>query len=142
MEDDAGRMARNERIGKSERVENLSYDEWYRRYVNIVDERSDKAYNKYKRFYSDKSLNNHFLKHSSDYPDFNVKEYLNRAIELLNSDISDVVLGFDSEDGFVYRYDIITNDLVIGKKDKYISTLFKPERGRDYYNEQFKKYKK
>ena len=142
IDEETGRLARNPKTGKSERTESLKYDEWYKKYVDVVDEKVDKGYNKYKRFYSDKSLNNHFLKHSSDYPDFNVKEYLNRAIELLNSDISDVVLGFDSEDGFVYRYDTITNDLAIGKKDNHISTLFKPERGMDYYNEQFKKYKK
>ena len=49
--------------------------------------------------------------------------------------------GFTGKDGFVFRYDVKTNALAIGHPGGSISTYFKPEDGREYWDEQIKLHK-
>ena len=46
----------------------------------------------------------------------------------MNTDIE----GFIDNEGFIFKYNKVTNDFAIGRPDGKISTLFKPEEGIEY----------
>lgn len=89
-------------------------------------------------FSSEELLNNHFTKHSSDYSNYSQSDYLNRARELLSSQVSETILGFTGTNEKVYRYDTQTGDFAVLNKSKTIATLFKPKQGIKYWEKQVK----
>lgn len=95
-------------------------------------------------FSSEKSFKKHYKKHVEkqfSYGKISENEYLQKARTLLSSNIDDVnILGFKTHSGFIFRYDVNTNDLAIGRPDYKISTMFKPEDGMLYYVAEFEKY--
>ena len=70
-----------------------------------------------------------------------INDYLNRAKNLLNAKINKNIEQFISKNGWVFRYNKITNELAIAKPDGIIETLFRPAEGINYWIEQIKKYK-
>ena len=70
-----------------------------------------------------------------------IDEYLNQAQTLLNKEISGCIDGFISKEGWVFKYNKITNELAIAKPNGIIETLFRPTEGINYWINQIKKYK-
>lgn len=118
------------------KIESESYNEFKEMYEASVTKST------YSNFASDAKLEIHFTKHSSDYPGYSKEDYVSRASELLNTSVSDDVLGFTDSTGFVYRYDIANNDFAVGHFEGAISTLYKPTKGIEYYKEEYEKYAK
>jgi len=92
-------------------------------------------------FSSEKKFNKHIEKHLKEYGDTSEKEYLETARKLLAEPIGKDIEGFASKNDFVFKYNKITNDFAIGRADGYISTLYKPKEGYDYWLDQIKQYK-
>lgn len=92
--------------------------------------------------FNPKRLQKHLNDHLGEYPGFTADEYVNQARNLLNSPVSGAVEGFTSTKGFVFRYNNVNNDFATGKPNGTIETLFKPERGREYWVDQIEKYGK
>lgn len=90
--------------------------------------------------FSPKGIERHFSKHAKDYGNISEQEYVNMAKELMNAQISKNIKGFVSEDGWVFRYNEITNDFATAKPNGVIETLFKPKKGKIYWERQIKKY--
>jgi pyocin large subunit-like protein len=58
----------------------------------------------------------------------------------INSKIGGNIEGFTSKDGWVFRYNKLTNEFATAKPDGIIETLFKPKNGYEYWLEQIKLY--
>lgn len=121
-----------------DKVNNIHYSTIKNGKMNIV---NDKEYWKNATFSSEKKLNRHLKSHLKEYKGYTAEEYINRARELLSLDLNSEIDGFVDKDGFVFKYDIINNDFVIGRPDGYISTLFKPDNKIMYWENQKKYYK-
>ncbi|EPY6430690.1 hypothetical protein L1S24_07785 [Clostridium sporogenes] len=93
-------------------------------------------------FSSEKKFNKHIEKHLSEYENITEEKYLDIARKLLAAPLSEDIEGFISEDDFIFKYRKSTNDFSIGRKDGYISTLFKPKDKYDYWLQQVKDYKR
>lgn len=93
-------------------------------------------------FSSEKKFNKHIEKHLSEYENITEEKYLDIARKLLAAPLSEDIEGFISEDDFIFKYRKSTNDFSIGRKDGYISTLFKPKDKYDYWLQQIEDYKK
>lgn len=93
-------------------------------------------------FSSEKKFNKHIEKHLSEYENITEEKYLDIARKLLAAPLSEDIEGFISEDDFIFKYRKSTNDFSIGRKDGYISTLFKPKDKYDYWLQQIKDYKR
>ncbi|WP_460265234.1 minor capsid protein [Clostridium sporogenes] len=93
-------------------------------------------------FSSEKKFNKHIEKHLSEYENITEEKYLDIARKLLAAPLSEDIEGFINEDDFIFKYRKSTNDFSIGRKDGYISTLFKPKDKYDYWLQQVKDYKR
>ena len=91
-----------------------------------------------KGFKNKQALNNHWNNHGNQYPGFTKEQYEARALELIESPVSDAVLGHIDGNGIVIRYDKEMNDFVKGHPSKGIYTMFKPDDGIKYYLKQKK----
>jgi hypothetical protein len=92
-------------------------------------------------FASDK-LDKHFAKHAKEWGAGNITKtsYLKRARSLLNSNVCGDIKGLTTKEGWVFRYNARTNEFATAKSDGTIETLFRPNRGMDYWNEQVRIY--
>ena len=90
----------------------------------------------------DKHYEKHIVQKKEWDPPISKEAYAERATELADKPVGGSIEGFTSKEGYVFRYDQETNELVTIKPDGTIETMFKPERGYDYYLEQLKKYGK
>lgn len=111
-----------------------------------VDNSDDLGYNDYSEaeFKTEKLFDKHFKDHGNQYRGLSKEEYKNRARNLLNKNTSTDILGFDNKNGFRFRYEIKTNDFAIGRRTKdgiSISTLYKPDRKKEYYYDQIEKFR-
>lgn len=88
-----------------------------------------------KGFKNKQALNNHWKDHGNQYPGFTKKQYETSALALVESPVSDSVLGHIDGNGIVVRYDKKTNDFVKGRPSRGIYTMFKPDEGLKYYLE-------
>lgn len=126
------------------------YQNIYKKSSTYIDDYSNIDYTKTKdtngnkwlnaEFSSEKLFNKHFKKHSSEFGDINKEEYLQKARELLAAPADKNIEGFKTELGFIFKYNNATNDFAIGREDGYISTIFRPEEGLKYWEEEKKKY--
>jgi RHS repeat-associated protein len=97
--------------------------------------------------FAEEMLENHYTKHVikkaewSQNGSLSQNAYLNRARNLLNSDIGGRIDGFTSKEGWVFKYNIQTNEFATGKPNGIIETLFRPKDGINYWNEQIKLFK-
>lgn len=99
--------------------------------------------NEFKNGFSEKNLEKHFDKHSDEYVNrlkgFTKETYNETALELVQSAVSEDIVGYRTENGAVVRYQISTNDFVKGYPNRGIATMFKPKDGYKYYMRQLKK---
>ena len=70
-----------------------------------------------------------------------MQEYLKKTQDLLNSPIGGDIEGFVSKNGYTFRYNKVTNEFATAKPNGTIETLYRPERGLEYWLEQIVKYK-
>ncbi|CCI85340.1 hypothetical protein C5L33_001326 [Lactobacillus pasteurii] len=90
-------------------------------------------------FPTKKSYDGHYETHRSEFGDITKEEYQQMAAELLAEPVSDDILGYDTGERRV-RYDIKNNIFVLGNSEaKNITTMFKPDEGRDYYDGEYAK---
>lgn len=92
-------------------------------------------------FSTQKKFDKHIEKHLKEYGDITPEDYVNIARDLLAASLSNDIEGFISKDGFLFKYQISTNDFTIGRPDGKISTLYKPIKGYDQWLEEIEKYK-
>lgn len=90
--------------------------------------------------FSPKLLNDHFEKHKNEFSDIDLETYKNSAKILANSEIKDNILGFTTDNGFVFRYDKEKNEFTTIKPSGIIETYFKPKKGYEYWEVQVNKY--
>lgn len=90
--------------------------------------------------FSPNSIDKHYEKHAKEFEDITIDVYKKQARDLLNNEISDNILGFTNENGFVFRYDKIKNEFATSKPSGVIETYFKPKENIKYWEEQVKKY--
>lgn len=91
-------------------------------------------------FSSKKRYKTHIEKHLHEYGDILEERYIDKARELLSTDLSEDVEGFVDNEGFIFKYRKSTNDFAIGRADGKISTLFKPVDGIKYWEGERIKY--
>ncbi|MDI1435403.1 SpvB/TcaC N-terminal domain-containing protein [Polyangium sorediatum] len=98
-------------------------------------------------FASQEHLDHHFNKHArrkNEWGTGNITKegYAKRARNLLNTEPvpGGDVLGFTSEGGFRFRYNVRTNEFATAKADGTIETLFRPTTGMAYWMEQVEKH--
>ncbi len=95
-----------------------------------------------KGFANKQKLNNHWNNgrtHKDEYKADGIKtakQYEQRAVELLESGTNDNVLGHMDKSGNIIRYDKVKNDFVKGNTQKGVFTMYKPDNGQKYYDEQ------
>lgn len=85
-------------------------------------------------FKSDKLLNEHFLKHGSQFDYATKEEYAAGANAVIKN--PKALHKNEKEDGDDVFYVEDTDEFVILSTDGYIRTYFKPEKGTDYFNRQ------
>ena len=61
----------------------------------------------YSTFSNDKKLQSHINKHLQEYPNFTKNDYVKKAHNLLKAKPNEHTEGFYSENGFLFKYDII-----------------------------------
>lgn len=66
-------------------------------------------------------------------------QYAKRALQLVQSAMSDTILGYKTSENEVVRYDKVTNDFAKGHPEKGIKTMFKPDDGEEYFKRKLKK---
>lgn len=95
--------------------------------------------NEFKRGFDAYNLADHWYggngmhSHKDEYPNMTMRQYADRALNLIQMPTSDNILGFKTKSGKVARYDIKENDFVIGSPKTGINTMFKPKRGIEYF---------
>ena len=62
-------------------------------------------------------------------------QYAERAMTLIQSPVVKGILGYKNAKGQVARFDTETGDFVKGHPDKGIATMFKPARGKEYFDD-------
>lgn len=141
---DSKRAARSGN-GKTYNVHaDMSYTEWYNKTVkdstngtniNDVHVKPSESHHFAKAgFVSKQKANNHWNKHGANmYPKMDKTSYLNLAVRLVESAVSENILGHTDKDGNIIRYDVKNNDYVKGHPDKGIYTMFKPDDEQKYY---------
>lgn len=106
----------------------------------IYNERISGTYWKNATFASDRSLKTHINKHLKEFDNISEEEYLQKARDLLNAELSDNIKGFMTQQKLIFKYDVKNNEFVIGSNKGFISTYFKPKPGIKYWEGETKKY--
>ncbi len=94
-----------------------------------------------RNFRSAQKLSNHWKDHKDDYAKDGIEtkeQYLKRALSLLESPTNENILGHADSHGNVIRYDKEKNDFAKGNPKRGVTTMFKPNEGKLYYDNQLK----
>lgn len=121
---------------KSKYFEELKQSNRYK----IYNERISGTYWNNATFASEKLRNKHIDKHLKEFDDLSEEEYLQKARNLLNAELSDNIKGFMTQQKFIFKYNIKNNEFAIGSSKGFISTYFKPKPGIKYWEGETKKY--
>lgn len=108
---------------------------------NEYDKVSATGTNVFKKGFSKENLDIHFGKkgkHTAEYPGWSAEKYEKEALKLVQSAVSDDILGYKTSKGAVARYRISTNDYVKGYPKTGIATMFKPKNPERYYKNRLK----
>lgn len=90
-------------------------------------------------FYNQEVFDSHWAKHGAEYPGFSQSDYLERALNLVESECTpNGIRGYATAMNDIARYDPATNDFVKGHPVNGIKTLFKPKRKAAYYEDKRK----
>ena len=92
-------------------------------------------------FQSASHLADHFNRHAAKLGFKTQRQYLNGARNLLSKRAGGSIQQFMSGDGWLFKYNSVTNEFVILSNKGTISTYFKPDNGIAYWNQQVKLYK-
>lgn len=88
-------------------------------------------------FAGKKDITWHLNKHKADFEGWNEEQYLHRARELLQKPLQPGELEeVTRSDGSVSRYCYSTNEFVATTSDGNIRTFFKPEPGKEYWDDE------
>ncbi len=143
--DSAGRT----RIARDADGKNVTvpYDMKYKEWREWVDKEYSKAriggdFWENAQFTNKSSYKKHYEKHKDEFGGITKREYLEKARELLMSEVNKDTFGFVSKDRYIFKYDYKNNELVIGNPDGKISTYMKPKKGLEYWERQVEKYGK
>ena len=82
---------------------------------------------------------NHFYYHAYDMGYTYITGYSQAAINFANSK-DDNNISFTAKNGSVYKFNKETNEFIIISRNGKIVTYFEPDRGIDYFYEQFDKH--
>lgn len=82
-------------------------------------------------------LEKHFNKHYKDFNFKNAQEYEQFAKDFINNKNID---SFVSKDGYMFKYNDKDNIFATAKPNGITETCFKPLKGKEYWEEQIKKY--
>jgi pyocin large subunit-like protein len=87
------------------------------------------------QFASQKLFDGHFAKHAAEWGAGNITKagYLKRAQDLLGRAVGGDILGAVRANGDMLRYNVRTNEFAVGTADGFIRTLFRPEKGLEYW---------
>jgi len=85
-------------------------------------------------------LEEHFAAPSAEWGNITKVEYVQKARDLLNSNVGGDIKGFTNGLGYTFRYNSVTNEFAIGHPNGTVSTLFHPSEGMQYWLEQVAKY--
>lgn len=89
----------------------------------------------------DKHYQDHVFSRWEDWPtNITKNEYLNRARSLLSAKPNSNIIEHVNKNGFIFKYNKITNEFATWKPDGTIETLYKPTRWYEYVKEQIIKY--
>lgn len=86
------------------------------------------------------NIDNHVANHATQMKAKNKDEYVSKAVTFANKVDRNNCLSFVDKKGSTYKYNIKTNELAIITSDGYVVTYFKPQKGRQYYEDQIKKH--
>lgn len=86
-----------------------------------------------RRFQSEELLQTHFAKHQAEYGTISIPEYLRKANELADAEVSEDVAQLKRSDGSISKYRFSTNDFVVVNADGNIRTFFKPVDKEAYW---------
>lgn len=92
--------------------------------------------------FSDLTRERHFDRHGADYGAKTAEEYESKAVSFRDRELSSNLEEFTAKGGLRFKYDSIENDFMIYKQNGEIVTMFKPERGFDYWKDQVDLYGK
>ncbi len=81
---------------------------------------------------------NHFYFHGYDMGYTHITKYSQAAISFANSKDENNI-SFTAKNGSIYKYNNDTNEFLIISKNGKIVTYFEPDRGVEYFYEQFDK---
>lgn len=91
-------------------------------------------------FANEKLLNEHIDKHLKEFDNISEEEYVQKARDLLNAELSDNIKGFMTQQKTFLKYDVKNNEFVVGNSKGFISTFYKPSRGINYWKDEVKRY--
>ena len=86
-----------------------------------------------------------FSKHSKEWSKWgsmSQEAFYKRAVNLADSPVGGHVKGFTSKNGWSFRFNTKTGELLTIHPSGYIETFFRPEQGLDYYLKQVQLYGK
>ena len=109
--------------------------------VKAADALSDNKKFKDATFESQILLEKHFRKHAAQYGEISEDEYVSRARGLLRKAASDDIMVLVRADGSVAKYRISTNEFVVGTKNGFIRTAFKPSNQFEYWRDELERNK-
>lgn len=111
-------------------AERVGEEEEFRRQLEAIRYIHATGPNKFNNGFTKKNLEAHFGphgRHTDEYPGWTAEKYEEEALKLVQSPVTDDIIGYKRLDGAVVRYRKSTNDLVIGYPDGGIASMYKPK---------------
>lgn len=93
-------------------------------------------------FQSEQLLQRHLVDHAATEwgEALTAAQYIQKARDLLNSNVGGEIQGFTNRLGWTFRYNTTTNEYALGSPQGTISTLMRPSDGMQYWLEQVARY--
>ncbi|MGZ7108967.1 MAG: hypothetical protein ACXVHW_08370, partial [Methanobacterium sp.] len=105
----------------------------------------DRSKNKGKeniQFRNEEKLDSHYNKHKNEWNNLSKDEYINKIYNLKNKLPDETnILEFKRDNGDIMKYDVRNNEFLVVDKNGYTKTLFRPEKGVDYWKQEILKWK-
>lgn len=131
------RMMRDPVTGRSEYIENMTYNEWAEKYLKSAIDDNIKT----PVFRTDDLLDAHYNKHKAELGGITRDEYAQRAGALASAAASGDVKMLKRSDNSISKFRVSTNEFVVMNEDDTIRTYFMPSCGEDYWNYEIERNK-